>query len=318
MSESTALTTVEVGRVELGTIRADNPADMVKGASEAANALAGVIESKKLYSMITGKRYVRCEGWTTLATMMGCLPREVSCEKQSDGGYVAVVELVRMTDGFVMTRASAECGMDERTWSGRDAYARRSMAITRATSKACRIAFSWVMTLAGYEVTPAEEIPHEPPVVVLTAEQRADITAKAKAKKIPKAVLESMSQQTELMANRYEAMLEKIAQYGEPAPLDRMPPGVEEEEAEPSPVKGSIEPDAMVRARDALDGMTPSQMRVKVMQAAAAEKIGEAQLAQLIAGTCGGDTLATLKLTDDFARVLLAIAANSQRTLALA
>jgi hypothetical protein len=32
------------------------------------------------------------------------------------------------------------------------------MAITRATAKACRIAFSWVMALSGYETTPAEEM----------------------------------------------------------------------------------------------------------------------------------------------------------------
>lgn len=36
------------------------------------------------------------------------------------------------------------------------------MAATRATSKACRQAFSWVMALTGFEVTPAEEIPENP------------------------------------------------------------------------------------------------------------------------------------------------------------
>jgi hypothetical protein len=51
--------------------------------------------------------------------------------------------------------------MDERTWSQRDAYARRSMAITRATGKAFRLGFSWIMTLAGYEPTPWEEMPAE-------------------------------------------------------------------------------------------------------------------------------------------------------------
>jgi len=32
------------------------------------------------------------------------------------------------------------------------------MAITRATGKAFRLAFSWIVVLAGYEATPAEEI----------------------------------------------------------------------------------------------------------------------------------------------------------------
>jgi hypothetical protein len=49
--------------------------------------------------------------------------------------------------------------MDEPTWAKRPGYARRSMAVTRATGKAFRLGFSWIMTLAGYEVTPAEEMP---------------------------------------------------------------------------------------------------------------------------------------------------------------
>jgi hypothetical protein len=147
--------------VTLGVVRASGPRELVLAATEVANALAGVIDSKKLYNSISGRRYVRVEGWTTLAAMLGCLPREVSVSRQENGTYEATVELARMADGMVLTRASAECGMDEPTWAKRADYARRSMAVTRATSKACRIAFSWVMVLAGYEVTPAEEIPKE-------------------------------------------------------------------------------------------------------------------------------------------------------------
>ena len=147
--------------VTLGVVRATGPTDLVAQATEVANALAGVIDSKKLYNAINGRRYVRVEGWATLAAMLGCLPREVSVTRQETGTYTATVELARMSDGAILTRASAECGMDEPTWAKRADYARRSMAVTRATSKACRIAFSWVMVLAGYEVTPAEEIPKE-------------------------------------------------------------------------------------------------------------------------------------------------------------
>jgi hypothetical protein len=49
--------------------------------------------------------------------------------------------------------------MDENLWAKRPTYARRSMAITRATGKAFRLGFSWVITLAGYNPTPAEEMP---------------------------------------------------------------------------------------------------------------------------------------------------------------
>jgi len=37
------------------------------------------------------------------------------------------------------------------------------MAITRATGKAFRLSLSWIMQLAGFDPTPAEEIPHEEP-----------------------------------------------------------------------------------------------------------------------------------------------------------
>ncbi len=150
--------------VAMGTLNASSPTALVSGATEMAKALADVIDRQGLYSKIQGRNFVRVEGWTTLATMMGCMPRERSATRLEDGGYEAVVDLVRMSDGVVLTSASAECGMDEvdrhgeLTWANRPRYARRSMAITRATSKACRIAFSWVMSLAGYEVTPAEEM----------------------------------------------------------------------------------------------------------------------------------------------------------------
>lgn len=156
--EAVALTVVP--KVELGIIRGDTPSDLVSHATAAADALAKVIRDRKLFSRIQGKEFVRCEGWTTLAAMMGVTPHEVSVT-EVEGTFTATVELRRITDGQVIGRASAECGMDESTWAGRARNARRSMALTRATGKACRLSFSWVMALAGYEVTPAEEMPSE-------------------------------------------------------------------------------------------------------------------------------------------------------------
>jgi hypothetical protein len=142
--------------VSLGTLQATSPAALVYGAAEMAKELATIIAKQKLFSVIQGKRFVNVEGWTTLATMLGCVAREIETTEH-DGVYVAIVELVRMNDGACIGRASAECG-EESPWSKRAKYARRSMAQTRATSKACRLAFSWIMQLAGYEVTPAEEM----------------------------------------------------------------------------------------------------------------------------------------------------------------
>lgn len=162
-----AVIPVTSSSVTLGTLQASNPAALVSGAAEMAHELATVIDKQKLFTVIQGKKFVGVEGWTTLAVMLGCVAREVSTTEQ-DGIYIAIVELVRMSDGVCISRASAECG-EEKPWNTRAKYARRSMAQTRATGKACRLAFSWIMSLAGYEVTPAEEM-----TPIIEAEQVID------------------------------------------------------------------------------------------------------------------------------------------------
>jgi len=150
--------------VELGTLRAVGPSELVAGAAAIAKVLADVIERQQLYTVLSGRKYVRVEGWTTCAALLGLTPHEERVE-QHDGVYVATVQLRRLDNGRRVSRASAECGADDEVdrhgkpmWANRPAYARRSMAITRATGKACRLPLSWVMTMAGYEATPAEEM----------------------------------------------------------------------------------------------------------------------------------------------------------------
>jgi hypothetical protein len=163
-TEIATITPATPAAVDLGTLQAASPGALVTGASEMAGTLAKVIRSQSLAVNLRGKEYVQVEGWTTLATMLGVTAREVQTTEE-DGIYTATVELVRMSDGAVISRASAECGAPDEVdrygkpiWAARPRYARRSMAQTRATGKACRLAFSWIMRLAGYEATPAEEM----------------------------------------------------------------------------------------------------------------------------------------------------------------
>ena len=151
---------------QMGMLSAASPADLVKSATTMANNLAPIIEDKKLFTLIGGKKHVHIEGWTTLAAMCGLAPQEVSNEELPDGRYVATAELIRISNGQVLCRASSECGApDEDYWGkpsteGRQAprYAVRSMAATRAVGKACRLLMSWIMVLGGYAATPAEEM----------------------------------------------------------------------------------------------------------------------------------------------------------------
>lgn len=134
------------------------PSQMLTHATAVADVLKDVIRKQRLTSNIQGKDYVRVEGWATLGSILGILPREVSVTELPDGSYEAVVELYSVKTGKVVGQGSALCGIDEKRWGNAERFARRSMAITRATGKAYRLGLSWIMSLAGYETTPAEEM----------------------------------------------------------------------------------------------------------------------------------------------------------------
>lgn len=157
------------------------PKEQVKFASEIAEVLANIIDRQKLYSLIQGKKYVKVEGWQTLGTFLGIIPKERSVTRLSDGSYEAFVDLIKFADGKVVGGGSALCSIAEKRWSSADEYARRSMAITRATGKAFRSAFSWIITLAGYEATPEEEIPRtEAPKNVSAPTKARDLKSEIK------------------------------------------------------------------------------------------------------------------------------------------
>ncbi len=208
---------VSTSSVVLGTLQAVSPATLVSGAAEMAHELATVIDKQKLFTVIQGKKFVGVEGWTTLAVMLGCVAREVSTTEH-DGIYIAIVELVRMSDGACISRASAECG-EEKPWNTRAKYARRSMAQTRATGKACRLAFSWIMSLAGYEVTPAEEMT---PIIEAEQVQARPAPAQRKAKtqtaeSVAVTVPEPQAQPQRITNSQHKLLEAQIRDYG----LDR-------------------------------------------------------------------------------------------------
>ncbi len=138
------------------------PKELITRATEIADVLNDVIQKQKLFQDFRGKKHVTIEGWVTLGNLLGILPREREVKECTPpGSYEAVVELYSVRTQQIVGVGSGVCMSDERTWKDREKYARRSMAITRATGKAFRLGFSWIMSLAGYEGCPAEEMPEE-------------------------------------------------------------------------------------------------------------------------------------------------------------
>lgn len=143
----------------------DDPTAVVERASNVATALASVIDERRLFSNIGGKKHVQVEGWTLLGSMLGVFA-EIEWSRPLDNGWEARA-VARTLNGNVVGAAEAMCTTSEGRWGRADAYAVRSMAQTRAVSKALRMPLGFIMHLAGYSATPAEEMtdttpPREP------------------------------------------------------------------------------------------------------------------------------------------------------------
>lgn len=136
------------------------PQAIVARAQKTADACRQIV--MKCSIQLQGRGYIKAEGWQALAASCGYSPRIGTVEELSNGDIRAVCDLVRLSDGEIVASAEGYLGVDEGMWARRPRYARRAMAQTRATSRACRSALAWIVPLldAGLETTPAEEIPH--------------------------------------------------------------------------------------------------------------------------------------------------------------
>lgn len=139
-----------------------------------ADTLKKVIEAQRL--VITGlnkknpkEKYVLTGGWEMLNTFMGITPvtrviDEITNDKGRIVGYKSACTLLRnpvyengkIVGGVVVGYAEASAtkeGFQKETSS------MMSMSGTRAFNKATRQSLGWIMQMAGYQGTPAEEMP---------------------------------------------------------------------------------------------------------------------------------------------------------------
>jgi hypothetical protein len=163
----------------------DPPETTLANAMTAAKALQTVIAGKKKPVIMNGEQYLEFEDWQTCGQFYGltvgthdAVPVEIDGVK----GAKARADLVDLRTGQVIEGAGAEayCMRDEEKWNTRPKYEWQgegddrhkvkvgdevvpwfqlaSMAQTRAGAKAFRNRLAWVVVLAGYRPTPAEEM----------------------------------------------------------------------------------------------------------------------------------------------------------------
>ncbi len=126
--------------------------------SRMANVVKGYVIKNNLSVRIVDRDYVMVEGWQFAGGLMGLFPRVVKVESIGNMKWLAQVDIINRRNGSVEGSGFALCSKDESKKRSFDEYAILSMAQTRAIGKAYRNLIGWVMKLAGYEGTPAEEI----------------------------------------------------------------------------------------------------------------------------------------------------------------
>lgn len=163
----------DINKIEgltLGSLPARGPQDILDMAADIKAKIAPIINEQQLYTImertdrktgeVTRSKHVNAEGWALLGGAIGVVSRTVSTTRMEEGkGWSATVELVRVTDGAVVGRGDAMCGIDEGFWARNDEFARKAMSQTRAASRAYRMTYGWIMKLAGFEATASEEMP---------------------------------------------------------------------------------------------------------------------------------------------------------------
>ena len=162
----TALVPVPVGNDALALQR--TPDLVLEEATRAAKALANVIEGKPKKVQFNGKTYLQFEDWQTLGRFYGvtAVCRATKYTEFGEGeypirGFEATADALLVATGQVISSAEALCLDDEQNWNRKPLFQLKSMAQTRACAKALRNVLAWVVVLAGYAPTPAEEMESE-------------------------------------------------------------------------------------------------------------------------------------------------------------
>lgn len=155
------------------------PEAVLAEAQQAAQALQKRMAGKKNKVMFNGEQYIENDDWQMMAHFFGYAPKIISTEFVQYGdvqGFKAIAELINERSGLTVGRGEALCLDEEDNWGDRTKYEYQnnkkvavgtvpvplfqlmSMAETRACNKAMSNKLKWVVSIAGYATTPAEDM----------------------------------------------------------------------------------------------------------------------------------------------------------------
>ncbi len=194
------------GSADLAITR--SPDTVLAEASLVAKAVDRLVKSRPdLVQVIGGRKHPRFELLQIVASMFRVIARVRETRQLVEpDGWEAIAEAVHVPSGQIVSVAEGMCTTDEPDWAVRPKYEwrgkdrvkvgevpvtshqRRSMAQTRACSKALRLALGWVLGLAGYEATAAEE---------MSGEQEAPVPARPlrKSARQPETITDDQAKQ---------------------------------------------------------------------------------------------------------------------------
>jgi len=137
------------------------PEEILSDAKEAAKALQRVISGKRKPVVFNGEQYLEFEDWQTVGRFYGLAAKVTNSRFIEFGdvkGWESHAVVINTNTGLEISAADAMCLSDEPNWSRKPLFQLRSMAQTRACAKSLRNVLAWVVVLAGYKPTPAEEM----------------------------------------------------------------------------------------------------------------------------------------------------------------
>lgn len=176
-SEITRLQPIEGGLSVIGS-----PQQILKQHEEVARLLMEFVEKRELFQQIGKNKHILVEAWQFCGHFYGITARERVTESYLDeltgaAGFKSTADVVLISNtDKIISSASALCLNNEDNWNSRPKYKWEnnirtqvgevrvpsqqlaSMAQTRAISKSLSNVLRFVVVLAGFSSTPAEEM----------------------------------------------------------------------------------------------------------------------------------------------------------------